>query len=151
MFDDLPKALERQGKRIRASLDKTAQKIARDINRELVLSTPVDTGLSRSNWRVSKSGAALSIRPAFAPIPQRRNPAKFKERANAGAAIAGAESVIRTFKPASTNDVELHITNNVDYIETLNLKGSIGQIGPGWVQAAFKAGLKKGLTRSLTR
>lgn len=147
-FEDLPGFLDKTNKKISKKLDKLGQSVARNINREVVNNTPVDTGLARSNWIVSVNGAAGTVRPPFAPLPQGTNVAKFKERANAGAAISGAESTILSYRPATTANGAINITNNIFYIERLNTEGKTRQVPAGWVQAAVKQGFSNGLKRS---
>lgn len=147
-FGQLPAFLDKQKIRILKKMDNLGQRVAREVNREIVNNTPVDTGLSRSNWIVSLNGASSVVRPPFAPLPQGTNVAKFQEKANAGAAIAGAERTIMSYKPASSANGTINITNSVFYIERLNLEGKTRQIGPGWVQLSVKQGFANGLKRA---
>jgi len=55
---------------------------------ELVRNTAVDTGETRSNWRVAKSQNVTAVRPPFFPYPKKTDDSKFLETANADATLA---------------------------------------------------------------
>lgn len=54
---------------------------------ELVESTAVDTGESRSNWRITGGAPNPAVYPPFARLPKGTDTSKFAERRNAMAAI----------------------------------------------------------------
>ncbi len=96
-----------------------AQKAAIAIDRELVLSTPVDTGRARSNWIASVDTPSDAEGAAESPA----------------AAIARAEAVIKGAGPRQ----DIWISNNLPYIARLN-DGHSAQAPAGFVQSAIVSG-----------
>lgn len=93
------------------------------------METPVDTGRAKSNWIVtlgSPSGATIN---AYSEGEGGSTAA-----ANEAAAQAQAESVISGYDGDA--GLEIHITNNLPYIEELN-QGSSMQAAPGYVEQAL--------------
>ncbi len=112
------------------------KKVALAVAREVVRSTPVDTGKARSNWLTSLGTSRTNEIPPYNPLPQGTNADKINETANAAGAIDQAESVISKRK----SEQDIHITNNVDYIGDLNA-GSSRQAPEAFVEKAVMAGI----------
>ncbi len=101
---------------------------------EVVRSTPVDTGLARSNWIVSLNAPSLAKVAPHNPYPKFSGP-KVGETANADAAIQIGVGVISGFRSGA-----IFIQNNLDYIAELN-DGSSNQAPALFVQKAVKVGV----------
>lgn len=102
----------------------------------LMTQTPVDTGRARANWLVG-SGSAPAGAVAW-PVPHgthkdplKPNPAR---KALIGIDAAAGEGVI-----AGHADGDLHITNNLPYIQALN-DGHSAQAPAGFVELAVQEG-----------
>jgi len=106
--------------------DTLVRKVALVADQAVVSGTPVDTGRARSNW-IATLGAApdTEIEP-YVPGELGSTAA-----ANTQAAIDQAETVIAGY----TSGQEIHITNNVPYIQDLN-DGSSAQAPAGFVEEA---------------
>jgi len=83
----------------------------------------VDTGRARANWRVNLDAPLSGTTPATDPSGQ--------------AAISQGQGVIAGFDPSHNR--EIHITNNLDYIEPLN-NGTSAQAPAGFVEKAVQSG-----------
>lgn len=70
------------------------QRVAKRALRELVLGTPVDKGVTRSNWRVSLGTPTRRVIPAYFP----GNLLGIRERANARAAISAGNAQINKLR-----------------------------------------------------
>lgn len=97
------------------------RELALDIERRLVLSTPVDTGQARSNWLV---GVNAPRRDRRSPVPP-------------AAAIATAAAAL-----ASTRSEDVvFMSNNLPYIVSLN-RGKSRQAPAGYVQRDVNAAVR---------
>lgn len=95
-------------------------------------STPVDTGTAISNWQVNLGSAARGS--VLAKVPGMKGSTG---TANREATIAQGRSVIA----GAGAGVDIHITNNLYYIEELN-RGTSSQAPAGFVeQAAIAASM----------
>lgn len=101
------------------------------IDQTVVMATPVDTGTARSNWQVEVGSAPEGVVGAFAPGEGGSTGA-----ANASAAIAQGQATIAQAKAGD----EVHITNNLPYIEPLN-QGHSAQAPEGFVEEAIQVGV----------
>jgi hypothetical protein len=98
--------------RLPRAINTVVKELARDVDRGVILGTPVDVGTARSNWVVSLSTPQGNFIAAYAPgIRLGRG-----EKANANAAIAQGLAVINTRQPGQT----IWIVNNAPYIGVLN-------------------------------
>lgn len=75
--------------------------------------TPVDKGVARSNWRISLGARTFSVIPAYSP----GHKLGIDERANLNATLAVGRGVLQNLRRGQA----AFITNNVDYIDELNL------------------------------
>jgi len=105
---------------------KLVRKVALAVDQVLVLGTPVDTGRARSNWQVQIGAAPTGTLPE--PATPQAGVQRAFDNARAVIPLAGADGV------------ELHITNNLDYIGRLN-EGWSAQAPAGYVEAAVFAGV----------
>lgn len=103
------------------------------IDQALVLATPVDKGVARSNWLVSLGASRGDVISAYS----RGSKLGISEGANAQGAIQHALSVVGNHKVGQ----DIYITNNVHYIETLNA-GYSGQAPANFVALAIQAGIE---------
>lgn len=110
--------------RVARNADRTVRKAALAADQAVVMQTPVDTGRARANWI-----AALN-----APAEE----ATAKTDRGGGAAIQQAAGVVGRYD--GDRDVEIHITNNLPYIQRLN-EGSSYQAPAGFVRMAIRRGI----------
>lgn len=100
----------------------------------LVRATPVDKGVTRSNWRVGIGAPTRSVIPAYAPGKK----LGIGENANASAAIAVGRARINGVRKGNGGlTTAIYISNNTSHIEKLNRSGGTNQNSPGWIQAAL--------------
>ena len=92
--------------------------------------TPVDKGVARSNYRVSKGSRTFAIIPAYSPGKD----LGIGEQANLRAVLAQGRAALSDLKPGQA----AFITNNVPYIEQLN-NGSSKQSPGGFLEAGAAA------------
>lgn len=129
------------GSRIENNSVRKVQATAKVALRSLVLGTPVDKGVARSNWRVSLVNPTRSIIPAYAP----GKGLGIGERANARAAISVGIARINQLKVGSKRGTgqagsAVFITNAVPYLDKLRNRYSEQQ-PIDWVALALQEGL----------
>ena len=112
-------------KQLEQGIEKTIAKAAEAVGKQIITTTPVDTGRARLNWQTTIDRPAQGSRPAPA------DPSSGK-----AAAIRENEIVSKAYKIGHT----VCITNNVPYIKKLN-KGSSKQAPAMFVEAAVEAGV----------
>jgi len=121
----------RRIRQIGISTERNVNEVVRRVglvaHRELVFSTPVDTGRARSNWVVDLVAPTEATFAPFAPGEQGSTGA-----ANAQAALAAGETVINRREPGQ----DLFLSNNLPYIGRLN-EGYSAQAPAGFVEAAL--------------
>ena len=110
------------------NLTKTVRRVAITADAALVLGTPVDTGRARSNWIVALGAPASQVIEPYSP-----GKAGSTEGANTQAALDQGESVITDY--VAGQDMEIHITNNLPYIQRLN-DGYSAQAPANFVETA---------------
>jgi len=118
---DLEKAYQ---KKVIKLTENVVKKTVIDIDRELVLQTPVDTGRAQSNW-----------------LPSIGTPRSDTIE------IGGAPSAAETIKSYKINQTAF-IANNLPYIQRLNEGYSSQQATPSWVDGivmANKARMKQAI------
>ncbi len=108
--------------------------VAMEMIQEVVLATPVDTGVARSNWRVTVNSAPTGVIGAYSPGQKLGR----GETANANAAIAAG---IVSIMGSKSTDV-LYFTNNVPYIQILNT-GYSKQAPSNFISKAFDRARKR--------
>lgn len=116
--------------RIPGNASKLVRQVALVADQALVLATPVDKGIARSNWQVSVNRPIRKVIPAYAP----GNKLGLGERRNAAKALAQGSAAIAKYKGPG----KIYITNNVHYITLLN-GGSSRQAPANFVQIAVNA------------
>ena len=102
--------------------DTTVRRLALAADQTLVSATPVDTGRARSNWMVQLGSASSETRD---PMPE-------------GQLLSEAAATISAYRstPAGPGP-EIHITNNLPYIQRLN-EGHSAQAPAAFVEQAIQ-------------
>lgn len=113
----------RAGK-VSKNTDNLVRKVILAVDQAVVISTPVDTGRARANWRPSIGEMESSV------LPEPRNKAE-----GLRSALAAGEAVAAEYK-GSERSPTVHITNNLPYIEYLN-RGSSKQAPANFVGTAI--------------
>lgn len=124
------------GSRIENNSSVLTRKVARTALRSLVLGTPVDKGVARSNWRVSLGARTFKVIPAYSPGKR----LGIGERANARAAIAAGNAVInqlRVGRVSGKTGKALIISNNIPYLDRLRFDRHSPQQTGDWVGLAL--------------
>jgi hypothetical protein len=131
-------SLERFAKRMKKRADnvvreanRTKRLAALAVDQTLVMGTPVDTGRARSNWIVSLGEPSKEIIEPYDPTTK----GGIGETANAKAALEQGKEAINKSRPEEA----INITNNVEYIESLN-EGHSAQAPAMFIEAAVEAG-----------
>lgn len=118
--------MRKASKAVLTNSDNLVKEIATAIVTIVVNDTPVDIGTAKSNWLVAIDSTPSGIQSAYVPGKKGST-----ELDNINLALAHAETVIASYSGSQ----EIHITNNLDYIDDLN-SGSSSQAPPGYVQDA---------------
>lgn len=118
--------MRKKGSKIQNETVRLIKEVSTTTLTNLVRETPVDKGVARSNWRVSRVNRTFAQIEAYAPG---RYLGK-SETANAAAAINAGKSVISQLRSGEA----LYITNNTAYIAQLEA-GYSSQSSPGWIEA----------------
>ena len=121
-----------RGNNVPREVNKVKRKAALAADQTVVLGTPVDQGTARSNWIVSLDEATSKTQEAYVPLED----GDMSETGNAEAAIAQGKAVIAAAKPGQ----DIHLTNNLSYIMSLN-EGSSAQAPAAFVEEAVDAGV----------
>jgi len=129
--------IRRRGSQIENGAVRAVQRVSRRALATLVLGTPVDEGVARSNWRVSLGNRTRAVIPAYAP--GRR--LGIGERANARAAIAAGNAQIAQLRVGAARGTgragsAVFITNSIPYLSKLR-SGSSSQQPADWVTLAL--------------
>lgn len=119
------------GANVSTNTDALVRKVALAVDSTIVLATPVDTGQARSNWQVTLDQAASGTIPPYSP-----GKGGSTAQDNTQEAIDQGKRVI----DARTYGHDIHITNNLDYIDELN-NGKSAQAPAGFVEEAVLAGV----------
>ena len=110
-LNDFSRRITVRGRGIAENTDRLVRKVALAADQAVVMGTPVDTGRARSNWIAQIGSASSGTVDAYAP-----GESGSTAGANTQAAIDQAEAVISGYN----NGQEIHITNNLPYIQRLN-------------------------------
>lgn len=110
------------------------QVAATSVDRAVVVATPVDTGMARSNWVGTLDAPFAGIIPPYAPGSK----LGLAEGGNASAAMEQALIAIARF--SVLRNLAIFITNNTPYMFKLNA-GTSKQAPIGFVRLAVKAGI----------
>ena len=114
------------------NVDKLVRKVALVADQAIVSATPVDTGRAKSNWIAQLNSPATQTISAYSPGELGATTAQ-----NEQAAIDQASSVISGYNYGD----EIHITNNLPYIQRLN-DGYSGQAPTNFVETAVSQAVK---------
>lgn len=129
-----PQAFEQRMKTLADGVPKNANaikmRVAKQILREVVRTTPVDTSLHKSRWQVVFNEAPLAVFPAYV-----KGKHGSTSRISSDAAIAIGESRIDRSRPGDV----IIVGNNGPVIEKLN-NGWSKQAPANFIQAAVRAG-----------
>lgn len=127
---DLADRLEKKVVAIEKAASEAAKGAALEIVQDLAESTPVDTSMAVSNWQVTLGS------PTFSQIPPHYPGDLGSTRAISSAeTVANAKAALSAKKPGQP----IYITNNTDYIRTLN-DGSSAQAPAGFIERAIMIG-----------
>ena len=129
----LAKRMRKASKAVLTNADNLVKEIATDVLIIVVNDTPVDIGTAKSNWQVGVNNTPSGTQSAY--VPGKKGSTEIQ---NIEAAIAQGEAAIASYSGSQ----EIHITNNLDYIDDLN-SGSSNQAPPGYVQDAVLEALGK--------
>lgn len=103
-------------------------KVTEEVGRDLVSTTPVDTGYARANWRPSINAPTESPRSFLDPT---------------GAATISQITVVgRRYRPGDT----IYIVNRVPYIGNL-IAGSSPQAPPDFHRTAIETGFRRAMSQ----
>ena len=142
-----PARIDQRRIQLKKGLNLLNQNVVREVVKKVVRATPVDQGIARSNWNVSRGTPNPAVRGAYFPLPKFTNPGKLRERKNATAAVAAAESTILQFRPGDQEGSVLWISNHTPYIGDLD-SGSSVQADQDFVEKAVREGVRVGFRRS---
>jgi len=126
---ELAKSMRELATSIPVRANELKQNVARTINFDLLNTTPVDEGVAMSNWIVNLDEASSEVREAFVPATKGKMVQKDKVRtwthsndteatrqANVEPALSLANTTIESSQPGQ----EIHLTNNLPYIQALD-------------------------------
>ncbi len=115
-----------RGRRVREEAEAITRKVALAADQAVVSGTPVDTGRARSNWIVALGEPSSTVIEAYVPGEGGNTAAS-----NTQAALDQGARVIRSYRTGQ----EIHITNNLPYIQRLN-EGYSAQAPANFVEQA---------------
>lgn len=115
------------GQDLNRTLERVVRKVTLDITANLIRTTPVDTGWARANW-IPRIGRPVG------------RPAGTREAVNTAEQAAGQASIASYRLQNGTT----HVTNNVPYINRLNM-GHSRQAPAGFVQGAIRKAVEEDL------
>lgn len=125
--------MKRRANNVPHMANRVKRETALAVDQTVVMSTPVDTGTARSNWRVALGEPIGGIIEAYAPTSH----GGAGETENARGALAQGKGEIEKSSPGES----IHITNNVEYIVPLN-QGHSAQAPAMFVESAVDAGVQ---------
>lgn len=111
---------------VEENADRVVRKVALVADQAVVMATPVDTGRARSNWLVGLGTAPQGTVGQHVPGTKGST-----GEANAQESISIGRATIGQRRPGQ----DIHITNNLDYIEDLN-RGTSRQAPANFVETA---------------
>lgn len=123
------KNIRRRGRQFENSASELVRRMAKRTLRSLVLSTKVDKGVARSNWRVGTGATTSAVIAAYSPYPKgsQANGQGINETANAAAAIAAGNARINSVRGISGVGLRtgIFISNNTPYIGIALVSGGL--------------------------
>lgn len=131
---DFSKRMGTIGRLVEANSEKAVRQVALAADSAVVTATPVDTGRARSNWLVEIDAPAAGTREPYSEGSK----LGLSETENLNGALEQGASKIAQYKVGNS---EIHITNNLPYIEELN-NGSSSQAPENFVEIGVAAAAK---------
>lgn len=125
---EFSKRMTLRGRKVAKGADDLTRQVAIAADQAVVSSTPVDTGRARSNWIASIGAPSSDVIEAHAPGKDGSTEAE-----NTQAATNQAEAVISGYRAGE----EIHISNNLPYIQALN-DGSSAQAPANFIETAVQ-------------
>ena len=126
-LEEFSRRIQVRGRKIEENADNLVRKVALAADQAVVMGTPVDTGRAKSNWIAQINSAPSDVIEAYVPGGE-----GWTADDNEQAAMAQAEGIIRNYRYGD----EIHITNNLPYIQRLN-DGYSPQAGANFVEEAI--------------
>lgn len=126
-LEEFARRITLRGRNIEENADQLVRKVALAADQAVVSGTPVDKGRARSNWIAQINSAPSDVIDAYLP-----GSGGSTGEENTDAALAQAEGVISNYRYGD----EIHITNNLPYIQRLN-DGYSPQAGANFVEEAI--------------
>lgn len=130
-LNDFAKRIKVIADDVEQNADKLVNRVALVVDQTVVMATPVDTGRARANWVAEIGGPAEGVVEEFVAGIKGSTSGE-----NARNAIAQAEAKIASRKPGQ----DVHITNNLAYIQALN-DGHSAQAPANFVEQAIQIGV----------
>lgn len=112
-LNEFTRRIRARANQVGSNVTKTVRRVAITADAAVVQGTPVDTGRAKSNWIVQLGSPADETIGPYSP-----GEAGSTEAQNVQAALDQGEAVISRYQ--SGEGVEIHITNNLPYIQRLN-------------------------------
>lgn len=131
------------GRLIERNVNDFVRLIALAIDQQIVLLTPVDTGLARANWQVNVGPAIRTVIQPYRRYPKgffrTRGPqGGLGERINANGAFRQANAALASYRGQRL----ITISNNVEYIDILDSGAGSRQAPRGMTGPGVDAGLR---------
>lgn len=140
-LEEFGERMEELARQVPGRVARLIKKVSGVVLEHIVRGTPADVGTARSNWIVSLNGTSDEVVPAYAPGKK----LGASESGNADVAIAVGKGVLRGVVNLSQ---EVHVQNNLPYIERLN-DGWSEQAPAAFVESAIIAGSEDFVEREL--
>ena len=118
------KNIRKRGNEINNETANVVRRVARNALRNLVVGTRVDTGLARSNWRVSVGGFPRATIPPYSPGKK----LGIKETGNKAGALTAGNNEIRKLTGRGHARKSIVISNQVPYIGFAVLPGTVESV-----------------------
>ncbi len=131
-LDQFSRRIRLRAEDLARNVDQGVKQAALAVDQAVVLGTPVDTGLARSNWLVTRVAPRQGTINAYSPGER----LGIGEQQNAAGALAQGQAAVRSRRPGE----DIIIQNNVEYIGLLN-DGSSQQAPANFVATAVMAGI----------
>lgn len=136
---DLAKTLNTYAKQMEDGVVEAMKKTAVTISQGVVTSTPVDTGLARSSWRLEFNQPATGIGVPISPSGSKTR--ADRESIGVQATAYATQDIYFQISQFSKNDESINITNNVHYMYDLDELGTSKQAPKHFVRRAIERGI----------
>jgi hypothetical protein len=129
--------IRKHGSKIENNSVELTKRVAKKTLRSVVYGTPVDTGVARSNWRVSIGNPTFAVIPAYYPSEDLGRGEKLNAMATISAGIKKIDK-LRVGKKRGTGQAgsALFISNATPYLSQLRT-GTSKQQPRDWVNLAL--------------